>query len=538
MLDVQGGPFTENQVLPWIEQICDALSYLHSQNPPIIHRDIKPSNIKITTGGVAMLVDFGAAKVFDPKLRTTIGARAITPGYSPLEQYGQGKTDARTDVYALGATLYTLLTGKEPAESITRMIKDPLIPAENFNPKISPHLANVIKKAMESDPDLRYQNTSELKTSLRTAPSLGSTLHIPVSDPAPAQVSKPLPAPGFTRWYPWGAGLIIFALVVTIIVLVNKAGEGEKSPDTRAIAGDIEPSSTPFPSTPTPSPIPPSPTATEFPSEVIDSFGVPMVLIPAGAFTMGGTIDSAMVECGKVYEPFSDIECEKSPFEDEEPVHTVTLGNYYIDKYETTNGRYAECVGEGFCDPPSETSSESRSNYYGNSHYEDYPVIYVSWDAADTYCSWRGTRLPTEAEWEKDARGTDGRIYPWGNTFLGIQANFCDQTCDYNWANTGYDDGNNDTAPVGSYPGGASPYGVLDMSGNVWEWVMDRYDSGYYTRSPARDPQGPSEGERRVARGGGWWDTGINLRMVMRVGYEQSAESYALGFRCAASVGP
>jgi serine/threonine-protein kinase len=156
MLDKQGGPLPESQVLPWIEQVCEALTYLHNQHPPIIHRDIKPANIKITPQGRAMLVDFGIAKVFDPHLSTTRGARAVTPGYSPQEQYGQGKTDARSDVYALGATLYALLTGVEPVESLQRVFSDPLTAPEGINPTITPKTADTIRQAMQPDPAQRY----------------------------------------------------------------------------------------------------------------------------------------------------------------------------------------------------------------------------------------------------------------------------------------------------------------------------------------------------------------------------------------------
>ena len=127
-LDQLNGPLPESQVLTWIDQILEALDYLHHQNPPVIHRDIKPGNIRITPQGIAMLVDFGIAKVYDPAYRTTLGARAVTPGFAPFEQYGQRPTDARTDLYALGATMYTLLTGQVPPESIDRVAGTALPP--------------------------------------------------------------------------------------------------------------------------------------------------------------------------------------------------------------------------------------------------------------------------------------------------------------------------------------------------------------------------------------------------------------------------
>jgi serine/threonine protein kinase len=167
-LDRTGEPLPEGMVIPWIEQICDALSYLHSQAPPIIHRDIKPANIKITPEGKAMLVDFGIAKIYDSKLKTTKGARAVTPGYSPHEQYGQVKTDARCDVYALGATLYTLLTNQEPVESIQRVGVDRLVQIQEINPAVSPAIAAATARAMRINVGDRHQSIAAFKDALRS----------------------------------------------------------------------------------------------------------------------------------------------------------------------------------------------------------------------------------------------------------------------------------------------------------------------------------------------------------------------------------
>jgi len=175
MLDRAGAALTEAQVLPWIQQVCSALAYLHSQNPPIIHRDIKPANIKITPQGKAVLVDFGIAKLYDAQMRTTMGARAVTPGYSPLEQYGRGgRTEPRTDIYALGATLYALLTGQEPVEAPERNLGVMLPAPRALNPAISPQVEAAILKAMETLPERRFRGAEEFREAISGQPSAAS----------------------------------------------------------------------------------------------------------------------------------------------------------------------------------------------------------------------------------------------------------------------------------------------------------------------------------------------------------------------------
>ena len=157
------------QAIDWAMQVCSALDYLHNQNPAILHRDIKPANIRITSKGQAVLVDFGLVKLYDRLLKTTVGARAITPGYAPPEQYGQGKTDERTDIYALGATLYDLVTGHEPIESVRRMVGEHLESAARLNPQLPLVVSDVIERAMALEPAMRFQTAGEFWSALKAA---------------------------------------------------------------------------------------------------------------------------------------------------------------------------------------------------------------------------------------------------------------------------------------------------------------------------------------------------------------------------------
>ena len=145
--------------------------------------------------------------------------------------------------------------------------------------------------------------------------------------------------------------------------------------------------------------------------------------------------------------------------------------------------------------------------------------------------------MPSEAEWEKAARGTDGRLYPWGNEFEGTRLNYCDSNCVADWRDFEGDDGYKYTAPVGSYPLGASPYGALDMSGNVWEWTADWYAADAYQTAPYKNPRGPKDGLQRVIRGGSWLYNGRGLRLVRRNRDVPTSSYENIGFRCALSAG-
>ncbi len=236
--------------------------------------------------------------------------------------------------------------------------------------------------------------------------------------------------------------------------------------------------------------------------------GAELVCVPAGEFQMGAALDDPAAN------------------DNERPQHRVYLDAYWIDQHEVTNGQFAGCVADGMCQRSAElggtgVASRTRNGYYYDEAYRNYPVLVYLGEEAQAYCAWAERRLPGEAEWEKAARGTDGRLYPWG-----------DAAPDCTLANTRgcYDD----TTEVGRFPDGYSPYGVADMAGNLWEWVVDIYDPGYYAISPEDNPLGPAGDGFQVRRGGGWRSLVLDLRSTRRAsGSPHHYFDGQMGFRCA-----
>ncbi len=424
VLDRISQPLLEKKVLEWIDQICGALIYLHTQTPPVIHRDIKPANIKVTTNNRAMLVDFGVAKIYDPDKRTTMAARAVTPGFSPVEQYGHGTTDARTDQYALAATLYNLLTGTRPPESIERVTGVVLEEPRKLNASISSSVDEAIMRGMQVLAADRFETIAEFREALKK--------------PAPPVVTSPkrVAAPVSQRilqaaQYPIEPGVSSAATPVARPASVRIATPSHKS------AVKIE-----------------------------------WVTIPAGEFLYGE-------ERSKINQPA-----------------------FQIARYPVTNEQYRHFLTAN----PGHPAPEHWKGHEIPLGKAKHPVVGVSLHDATAFCQWLGCRLPLEEEWEKAARGVEGRSYPWGEDWKEDQ--FCNN----------YDTKIGGTTPVDKYPAGISPYGIWDMVGNVWEWT-------------ATEAQGPF---MHVVRGGSW-------RLFSKYAVQTTARSLILseegrddlGFRCA-----
>lgn len=370
IIDRVARPMIEKKVLGWMNQICDAVIYLHNQRPPVIHRDIKPANIRLTPGGKVMLVDFGVAKRYNPEVKTTEGARAVTPGYSPLEQYGEGKTDIRADIYSLGATLYTLLTAARPPESIELINGPPLPPPRSINPSISPAVERVILRAMELNPAGRYASVDLLRHALRDAAA------VPVKATQAANQSR--------RTTPGKAA-------------ASQPGLPRRDPVLR----------------------------------LKEAVQMEWVQVPAGMFLFG------------------------------ENLRRRKLSEFEIARYPVTNLQYGYFLqaNPGYPAPP---GWRGRELPIGKGRH---PVVGISYGDAQAFCEWLGCRLPTVEEWEKAARGTDGRRYPWGEAWE--DGRYCNH----------WEAGNQGTTPVDRYPESGSPYGVMDMAGNVWEWTATAHGS-------------------------------------------------------------
>lgn len=570
LMELRGGPFPEPQVLRWADEILRVVEYLHSRQPPILHRDIKPSNLKVTKDGEVFLLDFGLAKGAAGQMQTLMTDKSVlgyTPVYSPLEQiHGRG-TDPRSDLYALGATLYHLLTGHAPTDAPTRYIAiedeepDPLLAPAEISAHVSATVSAVVLQAVSLSRRRRPASASEMRAALKqavgdakleerhrqeagTLPKLADRRNLdqpkaegvkeplrptePAKEPAPRQIQPTLPAeaeakqiaqptakqptiPGpylpqaAPRLEPSGtttdpiianrtlAGdtssrassrwpLIAFAFIIVLVIIggvgIYWLASRDNPPATPAANQNVV--ATPDRSPPA---APPAPSG--------------MVYVPGGEFTMGR-------DDGDEYE---------------RPAHKVSLAPFFIDSDEVTCEEYAKFIKVTHHITPADFDCGKAR----------WPVHDVRWDDANAFAKWAGKRLPTEQEWELAARGTDERRYPWGNTWTQGMANITFVT-DRTANTTALHDGK--LEEVGMFKG-VSPFGLLDMIGNVWEWTassLTAYPGGQLPIKPTSD--------MRVIRGGAYDSDENAATTTYRRGYPASGNyDYSkIGFRCVRDV--
>lgn len=571
-----GSTVPYKEVVDLLLPIARALEYAHQRN--VIHRDIKPANILLTEEGIPMLTDFGIAKIIEAKdtaRLTDSGAGIGTPDYMAPEQW-LGETFPQSDMYSLGVIFYELLTGclpyaaDTPGAVILKQANEPLPSASKHVPDLPEKVERLLLKALAKEPEDRFGDMAEMvvlfeelargdltvdiiSSALQENGSISQgALHVKtepmrslstvVAAPAQPDVSSEpytlLNNLLANRLVVWGAVLafLLGGLIFAWVALFS-AKDGHEP------IVFIQPSATEIVITPVvidSSALAPVITSWQE-SEITPATDSHVQPVTATPITRKSRVD----EMQQVYAPSGEFQMG-SPESlagagiDEKPLHTVYLDAFWIDQTEVTNrmfGKFieqtgyrtdAEKRGSGFVINPENGSwvevsgadwRHPRGLKSSIKGLDFNPVIQVSWSDAQAYCKWAGKRLPSEAEWEKAARGTNRATYPWGEKIDCQHANY--SLC-----------GNGEPKRVGSYPAGASIYGALDMAGNVHEWVADHYAEDFYYNSPAENPIGPASGVGRVIRGGAWDSTATGLRSAARKRVSYGYWFDDTGFRC------
>lgn len=492
-----------------VREIARGLSAAHAHG--VVHRDLKPANVRLDPQGGVTVLDFGIAKAGGVTALTQAGDRLGTSYYMSPEQIRGEAIDARSDLYSLGVLFYELLTGQRPFQGEThhaiemQHVSTPAPDPAALDPSLPAELCDIVAYLMEKNPDDRYQSADAIVDVLAEfAPSRPETLDTRSDDtlerwrtqpvraaldefqtpPPPSQrqssgarpvVAPAPPNPGISgrTWMLLGIALAAVALIGLAIVIIPNGDDtvdgtstAENGTGTGGASVDLTPPDG-------------------------------MVLVPAGNFRSGDP------------DPISP-----------RPLHSVYLPNFFIDRTEVSNRQYQE-----FCDATGHALPEDP---YWQSAYistqPDHPVVNVSFEDAQAYAEWAGKRLPSEEEWEKAARGEDGRLYPWGMTPpTNEQAN-----------SQGRADGFETTAPVDTYGDAEGPYGTVQQSGNVWEWTVAKYPVTPEELADMREAMKESNDDWRVLKGGSYTIQSESqfLHLYQRRGFPSNGKNPSIGFRC------
>lgn len=488
LLKLREQPFAVAKVIEWADQLLDALEELHSFDPPIIHRDIKPKNLKLTAKDKVLLLDFGLAKGFAGQMSTADDDSQVksvygyTPNYAPLEQIRGAGTDARSDLYSLAATLWTLLTGKVPSDALSRVAEkddgnpDPLRPAHEINPQVPAAVSSALNRALAVNRNHRQPSAAEFRKALREAADSVA------GDGGRGKLNR--------RIALIGAGALVVAISIGILAWTGwRPWAAQQAKPTNASTANLS-----------------------LPNTRTNQAGIEFVLIPSGSFMMGSTNGEGH----------------------EKPVHQVTINySFYMGKYEVTQAQWQSVMGS------------TPSNFKGDNlpvemvSWDEAIAFIARLNAQNDGFTYR---LPTEAEWEYVCRARttgdyagdlDAMAWYGNNSGRGqVDAAEIDRTDFANYAERITENGGQTHAVGTKLP---NAFGLFDMYGNVWEWCQDWYHNSY-NGAPGDGSAWLSGGEQeyRVRRGGSWYVFASGLRSAFRYYSTPDVRSSGTGFRVVA----